>query len=133
MTSVQFDAVPAGPATLPACPWWCEDEEHWLEHGSRKHEVGVGAIELPHKGAVERRVTLACHITAQDLFQGDLVVSEAPAAIFIEYGGGLPRCVLRCETPEQAEELAALAIEAARKLREVRSDPPRATTARERR
>jgi len=110
--------APVATVTLPACPWWCEDEEHWLESGGRKHELGVGAVDLPHKANPEQRVTVACHITAFDFVEGDKVVCEPPAAIFIEYGG-LPRSILRCETPEQAERLARLATEAARRLREI--------------
>ncbi len=113
-------AVAGAPATLPACPAWCEDEEHWLEFGSRKHEVGVGALDLPHRGNPENRVTVACHIVAFDFVEGDTVVSDPPAVVFIEYGG-LPRSILRCESPEEAEALARLATEAARCLREIQA------------
>ncbi len=111
-------ALTAQPAhvTLPPCPPWCEDDEHWQEFSSRKHEVGVGALDLPHQGVPDRRVTIACHIQAFDYVEDDRVVSEPPAAVFIEYGA-LPRSVLRLETPEQAEQLARLATEAAARLR----------------
>ncbi len=122
MTVVHTDRAPT---TLPPCPAWCEDEEHWLEYDSRKHELGVGAVDLPHKGALERRVTVACHIVAVDFVDGNSVTREPPAAVFIEYGG-LPRSILRCETPEEAEQLAALALEAARRLRQVLPADPSA-------
>lgn len=118
LASLATSAMSTSTLALPPCPWWCEDEEHWLEYGTRKHELGVGAMDLPHKGNPEQRVTVACHITAFDFIDEDLVVSEPPAVVFIEYGG-LPRSVLRCETPEQAEQLARLATEAARRLRQV--------------